>query len=459
MRKEYKVSVYNDEGKEIAENVPIKAFHPLRNPYMREIAWTLKRTAIVNLHKIETMLSEGKAGWTTGTGQNEVQMPWYGFDVDLIGHAEYIADELKKMIQVEKDDDTEIKVIENGQILIVKVPKARLIYAGDYSPTFTSTAVALGQIIARLANLTPLEEPYKLGLLKNVLWGRYPQSVTPQKGNPISLIIKYPSALEGLGTSLKSTIINHIVALVDKRTLWGAALATILEQLSQAEMGNNIGWYENYNLLGSVYQGFNANNMVLDLIKENKSGSVYSVLVSTLERAIEDKIIEVKSNRYPDVQPSGYKLYSPKDFLLWNAYALAGMMAAVIVNVGASRALQSAGAVLSYFSDILAFEAGGLPDGDCGRVMGTALGYTFYTHGVFGGAGPGMFSLDHVLTRHTSGFFNPCIVAAACLDAGTQTFTPEVSSGIYFTIRKHLPEFDRPIEKVAEAAEEIKNEV
>jgi|Deesub1362A_J573_1020465.scaffolds.fasta_scaffold00969_13 methyl-coenzyme M reductase beta subunit len=459
MEKEYEVSIYNDEGKKVAEDIPVRAFHPLRNPYMKEIAWTLKRTAIINLRKIEMMLSEGRAGWTTGTGQDEIQMPWYGFDVDLVGNAGYIVDELKKMLQIEKEDDTEVKPIENGQILIVKVPKGRLIYGADYSATFTSTAVALGQIIAKLANLTPLEEPYKLGLLKNVLWGRYPQSITPQKGNPVSLMIKYPSALEGLGTGLKSTIINHLVALVDKRTLWGAALTTILEQLSQAEMGNNMGWYENYNLLGSVYQGFNANNMVLDLVKENRNGTVYSVLVSTLERAIEDKVIEVRGEGYPYVQPSGYKLYSPKDFLLWNAYALAGMMAAVIVNVGASRALQSAGAVLSFFSDVLAFEAGGLPDGDCGRVMGTALGYTFYTHGVFGGAGPGMFSLDHVLTRHSSGFFNPCIVAAACLDAGTQTFTPEISSGTYFILRKHLPEFDKPIDKAAEAAEKIKNEV
>jgi len=319
--------------------------------------------------------------------------------------------------------------------------------------------VALGQIIAKMANLNPLDSPYKLGLLKDCLMGRYPQTISYQPGNPVSTLLKAPSALEGLGTGLKSMMINHLVALGNNRTLEAAALATIIEQGAAWEMGNSVGWYERYQLLGSAYQGYNANNLVLDLVKENAKGTVYDVVLSIMDRAISDGVIKQKGKEFPYVSPSGQIIYSVEDNPLWNAYICAALMAACIINSGASRAVQMASAVLAYFPDMMAFEGGGLPDPDSGRVMGTGVGYGFYTHGLYGGAGPGAFPADHVITKHTSGFMIPCAVAAMCLDAGTQIFKPSTTSGLYYILGKELPVFQNPMRKLAEAAEEIKDKI
>lgn len=459
MKYEDKVDLYSDEGKVLAEDIPIEALSPMKNPYMKEMYVTLKRTVMVDLKKLETMLREGRAGWATLVGQDEVKMPWYGFEVDLVENAEEIVSQLKKMIQVKDGDDTNIMSLEEGNTLIVQMPEETLRVSADWGVGFTMISVSLAQIISKMANLTPVENPHRLGMLKACLHGRYPQTTTPQPGNPVSPLLKYPTGIEGLGTGLKSVMINHLVALANNRTLHGAALATILEQGGEYEMGDCIGWFERYQLLTSAFQGFNANNLVYDFVKENRNGTVRDVVISLMERALEDGVIHKLGEKYPFVQPSGYVLWGMKDFPTWNAYTSAAIMAACIVNAGAARSVQTASAVLAYFPDMLAFESGGLPDPDCGRVMGTGLGYQFYTHGIYGGAGPGAFTLEHVIARSTSGFLTPCVVAGMCLDAGTQIFKPTTTSGLYYILADHLPIFKNPMEKVAQAAESIKNEV
>ncbi|MDY6931680.1 MAG: methyl-coenzyme M reductase subunit beta [Halobacteriota archaeon] len=459
MKYEDKVDLYSDEGKVLAEDIPIEALSPLKNPYMGEVYVTMKRTVVVDLKKLEGMLRDGRAGYATLVGQDEVKMPWYGFEVDLVENAGAIADDIKKMVQIKEDDGTNIMVLEDGNSIVVQVAEEMLRRSADYSCAFTNVVGAVGQIVAKLANLSPVDNPHRLGMLKGCLWGRYPQTTTPQPGNPVSPLLKYVTALEGIGVGLKSIMINHIVALSNNRTLHAAALATILEQGGECEMGDNVGWYERNQLLMSAYQGFNANNLVLDLIKENRGGTARDVLVSMMRRAYEDGIIEKPPNSYPYTQPSGYKLWNTPDFPKYNAYTTACMMAAVCVNSGGSRSVQTASAVLGYLPDMLAFEAGGLPDPDSGRLMGTGLGYQFYTHGIYGGAGPGAFSLEHVIARSTSGSLTPCIAAGMCLDAGTQIFKPTTTSGLYYLLADNLPVFKDPMKQVAEAAESIKNEI
>ncbi|MHC1595251.1 MAG: coenzyme-B sulfoethylthiotransferase subunit beta [Candidatus Syntropharchaeales archaeon] len=460
MKYEDKIDLYNDEGKVLAENIPIEALHPYRNPYMAEMYMTLKRTGIVDLGKLEEMLRNGRTGWTSTVGQDEIKMPWYGLDLDLVEDSEEIAEELKKLLQIKEGDDTNIIELEGGSLLVVQLSEELLRRSADYSPAFTRVSVALAQIIAKKYGIdNPLDRPYRMGMLKNCLHGRYPQYVGPNSGNPVSTLMKVPSILEGLGTGFKSFMINHVVALGNNRTLEAVALATIFEQGAQAEMGNSVGWYERAQLLGSAYQGFNANNFVLSMLKENAKGTAYDVVLTLMERALANGVIEEPPNRYPFVQPSGYKLYGLKDYAMWNAYGVATLLCAVIVNCGAMRAAQNTSAVLGSWNDYIAFEGGGLPDPDAGRVMGTGLGFGFYTHGLYGGAGPGAFTMDHVIVRHTSGFLTPCIVAGMCLDAGSQIFRPSVTSGLYYTLADNLPIFQNPLEKVAEAAESVKGEI
>ena len=74
--------------------------------------------------------------------------------------------------------------------------------------------------------------------------------------------------------------------------------------------------------------------------------------------------------------PSGYNIYEPQDWALWNAYAAAGLLAAVIGNVGAARAAQAVASTVLYYNDMLEYETG-LPGVDYGRTEGVGVGFSF----------------------------------------------------------------------------------
>jgi len=156
--------------------------------------------------------------------------------------------------------------------------------------------------------------------------------------------------------------------------------------------------------------------------------------------------------------PSGYNIYEPVDWALWNAYAAAGLMSSVIVNIGASRAAQGVASTLLYYNDILEFETG-LPGVDYGRVEGTGVGMSFFSHSIYGGGGPGIFHGNHVVTRHSKGFAVPCTAAAMCMDAGTQMFSPEMTSGMVGTIYSDIEYFKEPLKYIADGAREVKDEI
>ncbi|MCX8169510.1 MAG: hypothetical protein N3D72_00285, partial [Candidatus Methanomethyliaceae archaeon] len=49
-------------------------------------------------------------------------------------------------------------------------------------------------------------------------------------------------------------------------------------------------------------------------------------------------------------------------------------------------------------------------------------------------------------------FIIPCVAAATALDAGTLTYPPEKTAGIFSQIFKNVKEFNNPIESIVEAA-------
>jgi methyl-coenzyme M reductase beta subunit len=212
-------------------------------------------------------------------------------------------------------------------------------------------------------------------------------------------------------------------------------------------MGAAIGPFERAQLLLLAYQGLNANNLVYDLVKKNgKTGTIGTVVQSLVERAIEDKVIKAGKKG-----KSGYVFYETKDPMLWNAYAAAGTLAATMVNCGAGRFAQAVSATLLYFNDLLEHETG-LPGCDYGRTMGVAVGFSFFSHSIYGGGGPGVFNGNHVVTRHAAGVGIPCIVAACALDAGTQMFGPEQTSKVYQDTFGQLDEFKKPMQAIAKSA-------
>lgn len=437
-----KVDLYDDRGSLIESNVPIEALSPLRNPAIKSIVSGVKRTVAVNLEGIENSLRSATVG---GAGSKILGRE---MDLDLIGNAQPIAAALKDMIKVTEDDDTNVELLSGGKRILVQIPTARLESAAEYSVATLSTATALVQTIIKQFDISM----YDANMVKAAILGRYPQSVD-YMGSNVATMLDIPQKLEGPGYALRNIMANHVAAATLKNTLQGTALSSILEQTAMFEMGDAIGAFERMHLLGLAYQGMNADNMVLDLVKDNsKDGTVGSVMNDTVTRATADCVVGVEKDL------NGFNVYETNDLAKWNAYAAAGATAATMVNIGAARAAQGVPSSLLYFNDSLEF-ATGLPGVDFGRAEGVAVGFSFFSHSIYGGGGPGLFNGNHVVTRHSKGFCIPCVVAAMCLDAGTQLFSPESTSGLIKEVFSSVNEFREPLKYVVEAAANIKGDI
>jgi methyl-coenzyme M reductase beta subunit len=232
--------------------------------------------------------------------------------------------------------------------------------------------------------------------------------------------------------------------MTHRNAIQASALSSTFEQAGEFEMGMAVGPFERAQLLLYAYQGLNANNLLYSLVKENgKTGTIGTVVQSLVEKGIEDKVIKPGKKG-----KSGYIFYETKDPMLWNGYAAAGTLAATMVNCGALRGAQAVSSTLLYFNDLLEHETG-LPGCDYGRVMGVAVGFSFFSHSIYGGGGPGVFNGNHVVTRHAAGVGIPCVVAACALDAGTQMFGPEQTSKVYQDTFGALDEFKKPMQAIA----------
>ena len=433
------IDLYDDRGKRIAKDLPLEAISPLRNKAIQRIASLAKRTVAVSLAGIEKALKTGVVG---GGGS---QILGKEIDIPLVNDAEKLAARIKDMVQVYDGDDTIVEVKSGGKNLVVVIPEERALAGIEYTTGFTATAAATVQAIIDEYAI-PM---HKANMVKAAVWGRYPQSVNFMGAN-IKSILEVPQNNEGAGYALRNIMANHVVALVNRNAMQGVALSALFEQMGSYEMGDNNGPFERGALLALAYEGLNANNMVYSMVKKNgKTGTVGTVIETLMEMALANNVIRVK-----ETLPSGYKVYTTDDLPLWNAYAAAGMVAAVMVNVGAARAAQGVPATILYYNDILEHETG-LPSVDYGRAMGVTVGMSFFSHSIYGGGGPGLFHGNHVVTRHSKGVLIPAVTAANCLDAGTQTFSAEATSGLFKEVFGGLEEFRTPIQVVGKEAKKI----
>jgi len=439
---EDKIDLYGADGKLLESDVPLEAVSPMLNPTIENIVQTVKRSVAVNLAGIEKSLEKaaygGKANFIPG---RELKLP-------IVDNVDTIAAKIEKMIRVDDEDDFNLKLINKGQQLLVQLPSQRMKMAGDYTVSTMVTGSAVVQAIIDTFDV----DKFDASAIKTAVLGQYPQTVDFSGAN-VSALLGPPQMLEGMGYGLRNITANHVVAITKKNTLNAVALSSLLEQTANFEMGDAVGAFERFHLLGLAYQGLNANNLVFDLVKQNGKGTVGTVVTSLVERAVDDGVIKVAKT-----MPSGYNIYEPVDWALWNAYAAAGLMSSVIVNIGASRAAQGVASTLLYYNDILEFETS-LPGVDYGRVEGTGVGMSFFSHSIYGGGGPGIFHGNHVVTRHSKGFAVPCTAAAMCMDAGTQMFSPEMTSGMVGTIYSDIEYFKEPLKYIADGAREVKDEI
>lgn len=429
-----KIDIHDDKGKLLESGVDLMDIAPTRNAAIQKIVKDTKRTVAVNLAGIENALASGKMG---GAGRRILGR---GLKYDIVANASAIQESVERLIRVKEDDDSNVQVLAGGKQLRVQVPSVRTAIGADYISASTVGAAAVVQTIIDMYNVDMFDAP----IVKGAVWGSYPQTMD-MMGSNVASILSIPQNNEGLGYSLRNITTNHIAAITGKKAMNAAALSSIFEQVSMYEMGNTVGLFERHQLLGLAYQGLNANNMVYDIVTENKNGTIGTVVASTVERAIEDDVITVDKKA-----PSGYNFYKAKDVSKWNAYAAAGLLAATMVNVGAGRAAQNVSSSILYFNDILEKETG-LPGCDMGRAQGTAVGFSFFSHSIYGGGGPGIFNGNHVVTRHSRGFAIPCVCAACSLDAGTQMFSVERTSALVGNVFGSIPEFREPVKAVAGA--------
>jgi methyl-coenzyme M reductase beta subunit len=438
---EDKIDLYDARGNLVESDVPLEALSPLRNPAIKRIVSGIKRTVAVNLEGVQNALATAKVGGPAN------KIMGREIDADIVGNAEAIAEKAKAMIQVEEDDDTNVELLAGGKRALVQIPRVRFESAAEYSATSLVTASAFIQAILDVCDI----DMYDANMVKAAVLGRYPQSVEYLGGN-LATMLDLPQKLEGPGYALRNIMVNHVVAATLKNTLQTTALSSILEQSAMFEMGDAVGKFERMHLLGLAYQGMNADNMVLDLVKENGNGTVGSVIESMVDQAKADGVIGVEKDL------NGFSVYGTDDLAKWNAYAAAGLIAATMVNQGAARAAQGVSSTILYYNDILEFETG-LPSVDFGRAEGVAVGFSFFSHSIYGGGGPGIFNGNHIVTRHSKGFAIPPVAAAMALDAGTQMFSPESTSGLIKEVYSQVPEFREPLKYVNEAAAEIKNQI
>lgn len=425
------IDLYDDAGKLLKSGVALDKISPLVNPATRKLISLTKRTIAVNLGGIENNLKIGKVGKGQVLGRE--------LDLDISGNKDAIIAKIKDMVQVAEGDDTNIREFGGGKLILVEAPSARLEAAATYDAAITAVAAAATYAIVEQFDIGAFDA----GMVKGAVWGTYPHTMDLGGAN-VASVLSIPQNNEGLGYALRNIPVNHVVMMTNKNAMEGAALASTFEQAGMFEMGNAIGPFERAQLLTYAYQGLNANNMVYDLVKANgATGTIGTTVQSLVERAIEDKVIT------PGKKGGYFQFYDTKDPMLWNAYAAAGTMAATMVNCGAGRFAQAVSSTLLYFNDLLEHETG-LPGCDYGRVMGTAVGFSFFSHSIYGGGGPGIFNGNHVVTRHAAGVAIPCVVAAAALDAGTQMFSPEATSKIYADTYGKVDVFNKPIQQIAQ---------
>jgi methyl-coenzyme M reductase beta subunit len=437
-----KVDLYDDRGTLVDSNVPIEALSPVRNPAIQKIVTGIKRTVAVNLEGIENSLRNAAVGGKSS------KILGREMDLDITGNADAIAASLKDMIKVTDDDDTNVELISNGKRILVQVPSKRIDASAEYSVATLATSNALIQSIINNLDVSM----YDANMVKAAVLGTYPQSVD-YGGSNIATMLNVPQKLEGPGYSFRNITANHIVAATLKNSFQATALASILEQTAMFEMGDAIGAFERMHLLGLAYQGMNADNLVLGLVQDNATNSsVGDIMTDTIAKASDDGIITVEKDL------NGFNVYQTDDLAKWNAYVAAGSVAATMVNVAAARAAQGIPSTLLYFNDSIEF-ATGLPGLDFGRGEGVAVGFSFFSHSIYGGGGPGLFNGNHIVTRHSKGFTIPCVAAGMSLDAGTQLFSPEATSGLIKEVYSRIDEFREPLKYVAEAASDIKGDI
>ncbi len=431
------VDIYDDCGKLVAEEVPVEGLDPSRNRAIANMLYEMKRTVVIDLDKVQKSLRTGELGG------EYCRLPHYAIpDIAILDRAERIRDRVESFIRVSDDDDTRVELFDKGKRLLIQLPKQIMEVSADYtSPPLVGGSATVQAIVDEFEI-----DPLKAQACSTAVFGRYPSTID-FKGGAINSALGVPLRLEHLGYGWRTVSSNVIVSIANKNAMKSAALSGCFEMSYLVNAGNLVGRYRRFYLLGFAYECLNAENLVFDTVRSlGKDGTTGRVICAVIEKSLERGVIKEKEKL-----PSGFTIYEPTDLDLWNAYAASGMLAASMVNCGAARCAHSVSSVIVNYNEMLLNESG-LPDVEFGRAVGTGLLLDFLTHALYGGGEVGLMNANHPNLKTTKLFAMPCVCAATALDAGTLTYPPEKTTGIFSQIFREIPEFKNPFESIAEAA-------
>lgn len=424
----YKIDLYSDKGINLKSNVDIKCLNPLKNKAIKKIVHDTKRTAAVDLAGIDKALARGKYG-----GKSQ-KIPGRTLSLDVVKNGDNIAAKAADRLKLFSGDDTNVKSINDGKQMLVQVPSARFKAGLKYKPSILIAGMATVQAIIDTFDMSM----FNVEEVITAVMGPRPLTLELVGGN-VKTILENPHNFEDLGHSLR-----NIVTVTNKNALNASALSSIYDKTGLFERGNVFGSFEREQLLNFAYQGLNANNLVYDTVKKNgATGTLGTVAHSIVEQAIEDGVIS------PDKKlGSGYSIFKANDIPLWNAYSAAGTLAATIVNFSLSKQPKPISSTAQFYNDLIKKETG-LPYYGWGKVQGTEIGFSFFSHSIYGGGGPSVFNGNHVVPRRSRGFAIPCVAAAVSFDKGVEMFTPEMTSTMVGKVFGSIKEFREPIKTVA----------
>ena len=147
------INLYDEKGQLVEENVPLEAISPLHNPTIQKLVKDVKRTVAVNLAGIENALRSGQVG---GKG---CMIKGRELDLPIVENAETIAEYVEKVVRVSEDDDTSVKLINDGKQMAVQIPSKRLDVAAEYSVSVLVTGQALKEAIIRAFDVDMFDAP------------------------------------------------------------------------------------------------------------------------------------------------------------------------------------------------------------------------------------------------------------------------------------------------------------
>lgn len=108
---------------------------------------------------------------------------------------------IKRIVQVNEDDATNVSLINNGQQLLIQLPNERLRVAADYS---------IASLLSGSATIQSIIDTFDINMfdastIKTAVMGAYPQTVDLAGAN-ISALLGPPVLLEGLGYGLRNVM-------------------------------------------------------------------------------------------------------------------------------------------------------------------------------------------------------------------------------------------------------------